>query len=76
MTRAPFPPAVFLVAVNGQATGGFFATCLAQLVASGQLTANSLVWKNGMAQWAKAGTVDELKNIFANVMPPIPPVTD
>lgn len=28
--------------------------------------------KNGMAQWAKAGTVDELKGLFT-AMPPIPP---
>ena len=76
MTPPPIPAAVYHVAVNGQATGPFDATTLAQMVASGQLTANSLVWKNGMAQWAKAGTVDELKNTFANVMPPIPPVTD
>ena len=76
MTPPPIPAAVYHVAVNGQATGPFDATTLAQMVTSGQLTANSLVWKNGMAQWAKAGTVDELKNIFANVMPPIPPVTD
>lgn len=72
MTPPPIPTAVYHVAVNGQATGPFDATTLAQMVASGQLTANSLVWKNGMAQWAKAGTVDELKNMLANGMPPIP----
>lgn len=72
----PIPTVAYHVAVNGQATGPFDATTLAQMVASGQLTANSLVWKNGMAQWAKAGTVDELKNLLANAMPPIPPVTD
>lgn len=74
MTPPPIPTAVYHVAVNGQATGPFDATTLAQMAASGQLTANSLVWKNGMAQWAKAGTVDELKNLFANAMPPIPPI--
>ena len=72
MTPPPIPTAVYHVAINGQATGPFDATTLAQMVASGQLTANSLVWKNGMAQWAKAGTVDELKNLLANGMPPIP----
>ena len=72
MTPPPIPTAVYHVAVNGQATGPFDATTLAQMVASGQLIANSLVWKNGMAQWAKAGTVDELKNLLANGMPPIP----
>ena len=69
----PIPTVAYHVAVNGQATGPFDIYVLAQMATAGQLTADSLVWKNGMAQWAKAGTVDELKNLFANVMPPIPP---
>lgn len=76
MTPPPIPKAAYHVAINGQATGPFDKTILAQMAASGQLTADSLVWKNGMAQWEKAGTVDELKNLLANGMPPIPPVTD
>lgn len=72
----PIPAVAYHVAVNGQATGPFDLSVLTQMAAAGQLTADSLVWKNGMAQWAKAGTVDELKNLFANAMPPIPPVTD
>ena len=70
----PIPAVAYHVAVNGQATGPFDLSVLTQMAAAGQLTADSLVWKNGMAQWAKAGTVDELKNLFTNVMPPIPPV--
>ena len=70
----PIPTVAYHVAVNGQATGPFDLSVLTQMAAAGQLTADSLVWKNGMAQWAKAGTVDELKNLFTNVMPPIPPV--
>lgn len=70
----PIPAVAYHVAVNGQATGPFDISVLTQMVAAGQLTADSLVWKNGMAQWAKAGTVDELKNLFANAMPPIPPI--
>ena len=69
----PIPTVAYHVAVNGQATGPFDISVLAQMATAGQLTADSLVWKNGMAQWAKAGAVDELKNLFANVMPPIPP---
>ena len=38
---------------------------------AGQITADSLVWKNGMTEWVKAGSVDELKGLFT-VMPPIP----
>ena len=69
----PFPSVAYHVAVNGQATGPFGLSVLAQMATAGQFTADSLVWKKGMEQWAKAGTVDELKNLFANVMPPIPP---
>ena len=72
----PIPTVAYHVAVNGQATGPFDLSVLTQMAAAGQLTADSLVWKNGMAQWVKAGTVDELKNLFANAMPPIPPETD
>ena len=69
----PIPVVAYHVAVNGQATGPFDISVLAQMATAGQLTVDSLVWKNGMAQWTKAGTVDELKNLFSNVMPPIPP---
>ena len=71
----PIPTVAFHVAVNGQATGPFDISVLAQMATSGQLTADSLVWKSGMAQWAKAGTVDELKNLFST-MPPIPPTNE
>lgn len=71
MTPPPIPTAAYYVAVNGQATGPFDATTLAQMAESGQLTADSLVWKNGMAQWEKAGDVDELKYLLPAI-PPIP----
>ena len=73
MTPPPIPVVAYHVAVNGQATGPYNLQVLQQMIASGQLTADNLVWKNGMAEWAKAGTVDELKGLFA-VMPPVPPV--
>ena len=69
----PIPVVAYHVAINGQAAGPFELSVLTQMVAAGQFTADSLVWKNGMAQWAKAGTVDELKGLFVNAMPPIPP---
>lgn len=67
----PIPAAAYHVAVNGQATGPFALSTLAQMAANGQLTGDSLVWKNGMAQWEKAIAVDELKGLFST-MPPIP----
>lgn len=67
----PIPVIAYHVAVNGQATGPFDLSTLAQMALNGQLTADSLVWKSGMAQWAKASTIDELKGFFS-VVPPIP----
>ena len=67
----PIPTAAYHVAVNGQATGPFALSTLVQMTANGQLTGDSLVWKNGMAQWEKAIAVDELKGLFSK-MPPIP----
>ena len=69
----PIPKVAYHVAVNGQATGPFDISVLAQMVAEGQFVADTLVWKSGMAQWAKAGTVDELKKMFIDI-PPIPTI--
>lgn len=71
-TPPPIPTAVtFSVAVNGKATGPYDLETLARMAESKQLTANSLVWKKGMKEWAKAGTVEELADLFME-MPPIP----
>jgi len=70
---APPPIPGFHVAVNGQQTGPFDLAALQQQAAAGTFTRASLVWKAGMAQWAKAGDVPELAGLFANVPPPIPP---
>ena len=69
----PIPVVAYHVAINGQAAGPFDMTSLTQMAASGQLASDSLVWRKGMAQWAKAGTLDDLKVLFENAMPAIPP---
>lgn len=69
----PIPTAMYHVAINGQASGPYDMTTLHQMVSTSQLTANSLVWKAGMAQWTTAGLIDELQDLFANTMPPVPP---
>ena len=68
-TPPPMSSVAIFVAVNGQQTGPFNMPQLQQMAAAGQLTAQSLVWKQGMAQWAAAGTVPELAALFA---PPVP----
>ncbi len=75
---APGPPPIpgtvqFFIAVGGQQTGPFDMAVLKQQVASGQLTQETLVWKQGMANWAPAGQVAELGGLFAQTPPPVPP---
>lgn len=70
----PLPGAVMLyVAVNGQQTGPFDLATLKQQIASGRVTKETLVWKQGMAQWSAASEVPELAPLFAATPPPVPP---
>jgi membrane protease subunit (stomatin/prohibitin family) len=70
----PIPGAVtYFVAVGGQQTGPFDMQTLASQVASGRLTAQTLIWTQGMPQWTPAGQVPALASLFANVPPPLPP---
>lgn len=74
MTPPPLPKVQYHVAVNGQATGPYDLSALAQLITSGVLTKDTLVWKNGMENWDKAENQPDINALFANSMPPIPPV--
>src|SRR5512136_2407365 len=63
----PIPvAATYFVAVGGQQTGPFDMQTLASQATSGRLTALTLVWTQGMAQWTPAGQVPALAAIFAN----------
>jgi membrane protease subunit (stomatin/prohibitin family) len=70
----PPPPIVqFFVSVNGQQQGPFSTEALQQLITQGQLTKETFVWKQGMANWAAAGSVPEISGLFGAVPPPPPP---
>lgn len=69
----PVPGLSYHVVVNGAAAGPFGAEQLQGLVASGQLTRETLVWKNGMAGWLAAGDQADLAGLFGAVPPPVPP---
>jgi SPFH domain-Band 7 family/GYF domain 2 len=70
----PPPPTIaYNVSVNGQTAGPFNLQQLQQMVQNGQLTQNTHVWKQGMADWEIAGNVQELANLFGAVPPPPPP---
>ncbi len=67
----PIPTISYHVAINGQAQGAFPLEVLKQMKQNGQLTKETLVWKQGMTNWEKAGDVDDLQGLFVEV-PPIP----
>lgn len=71
-TPPPIPNVSYHIAINGQAAGPYDMNTLSQMALAGQLTSATLVWKNGMAQWSRADSVNELKGLFGNTMPPIP----
>lgn len=66
------PQVQYMIGVNGQPNGPFDWNQLQQLVQSGQLTQQTQVWTNGMAQWAMAGQVQELQPLFAGQAPQMP----
>ncbi len=69
----PPPPIIqFHVVLNNAQAGPFNLDQLKTMVASGQLTRQSMVWKAGMANWAAAEAQPELLALFAAVPPPPP----
>ena len=72
-TPPPPPQIQYNVSLNGQTAGPFNMQQLQQMVQSGQLTTNTHVWKQGMANWELAGNVQELTALFGAVPPPPPP---
>lgn len=69
----PLPTQVqYFVAMDGKQNGPFDMEQLQQMVASGKITRESLVWKNGMANWLAASGVDELSSLFNHQPPPLP----
>jgi membrane protease subunit (stomatin/prohibitin family) len=73
VTPPPIPSAApFFLAVNNQQQGPFDAAGLLAQARSGVLTRDTLVWKQGMGAWTKAGDVAELAQVFGQMPPPLP----
>ncbi len=70
-------PINLFIAIGGQQYGPYNADQCKQMVASGQLTRQSMVWMEGLAAWTVAGQVPALASLFAPApptnMPPLPP---
>lgn len=74
-TPPPLPPQIqYYVAINGKQSGPFEMPAIQHMVLSGQVTRESLVWKQGMTSWDAAGKVQELGALLDMVPPPLPQI--
>jgi membrane protease subunit (stomatin/prohibitin family) len=75
MGSMPPPPPIiqFFAVVNGAQQGPLNMDQIAQLTSQKAITPETMVWKQGMANWMQAKTVPELANLFMTVAPPPPP---
>ena len=60
----PIPQATWYYVVNGERRGPTDMSGLKQAVARGELAASTLVWKSGMAEWAAAESVGDVKAVL------------
>ena len=71
---APQPEIKLFIAVGGQQYGPYNMDMCKQMVQSGQLTPQSMVWMEGMPAWAPANQVPALQTLFAPATPAMPPL--
>jgi len=65
-------PPIF-IAVNNQQVGPIPAADLPARIGSGELTRETLVWREGMPSWVPASTVPDVAKLFGATPPPLPP---
>ncbi len=69
----PAPPALAFFAVqNGRQAGPFDLNTLKQMAMARQINADSLFWREGMANWTAGSQIPELAPVFGSVPPSIP----
>jgi len=72
----PVPPQIkFFAVLNGAQSGPFSIDEFKAQISSGAVTRETLVWKEGMSNWAAAETQPELASLFGATPPPVPPPT-
>ena len=55
----------YYVAKEGKPTGPYDLNTLKNMLTTGDFDSESLVWKEGMSEWQKAGMQNELSGIFS-----------
>lgn len=69
----PLPQVQWYAGIDGNRVGPLTEDQLRQMVQQGQVTKETLLWKQGMENWAAAQTIPEAAKLFDAVPPPLPP---
>jgi len=71
----PVSPALhWYAAIGGEQAGPFSLQQMVSKIQSGEIARETLVWKQGMADWVAAEQAPDLSKLFASGPPPLPPV--
>lgn len=71
-TPPPLPGEAYFIADNGTKTGPFGIQTISTYIHAGTVTAETLLWKQGMAGWEKTASFAEFKSLLAATPPPLP----
>lgn len=73
-TPPPLPGSVaYYAGIGGAQQGPYDLAALQAKINSGEITRETLLWRQGMANWMPAGQVTDLATLFAATPPPLPP---
>ena len=69
VTPPPIPKETYYVAVDGKPTGPYDVETLKTMIMSGNIKSDSLLWKQGMQSWERAGNINSLQGLFPPEIP-------
>ncbi|MBO7407100.1 MAG: DUF4339 domain-containing protein, partial [Clostridia bacterium] len=69
ITPPPIPVVSYFIAKDGKPAGPYDLNTLKTMIESGSLNSENLVWKQGMAEWQKAGEQKDLTGLFPPAIP-------
>ncbi|MGH7455199.1 MAG: DUF4339 domain-containing protein, partial [bacterium] len=73
-TPPPLPGSpAYYAGIGGTQQGPFDQATLQAKITAGEITRETLVWRQGMANWISAGQVADIAPLFAATPPPLPP---
>jgi len=73
-TPPPPPQITYCISINGQTAGPFNWQQLQQMAQNGQLTKDTYVWREGMANWDFAKNREDIAALFGSAPPTPPPM--